>query len=46
MFYCGFSMSAWGEFAFILATASYSTETISKESYSSIFNGAKQSVSN
>eukprot|EP01083_Nonionella_stella_P290510 988465_1 len=32
----GFSMSAWGEFAFIIATASFSEGTIDKESFSSV----------
>ena len=32
----GFSMSAWGEFAFIIATASYEEGTIDKESFSSV----------
>eukprot|EP01083_Nonionella_stella_P186239 681308_1 len=32
----GFSMSAWGEFAFILATASYAEGTIDQESFSAV----------
>ena len=32
----GFSMSAWGEFAFIIATASYEEGTIDKESFSAV----------
>lgn len=32
----GFSMSAWGEFAFILATASFAEGTIDKESFSAV----------
>eukprot|EP00484_Ammonia_sp_Unknown_P008699 CAMPEP_0197079908 /NCGR_PEP_ID=MMETSP1384-20130603/213862_1 /TAXON_ID=29189 /ORGANISM="Ammonia sp." /LENGTH=773 /DNA_ID=CAMNT_0042518789 /DNA_START=52 /DNA_END=2373 /DNA_ORIENTATION=- len=35
-FTVGFSMSAWGEFAFILATASYAEGTIDKESFSAV----------
>jgi len=35
-FIVGFSMSAWGEFAFILATVSYSEGTIDKESFSAV----------
>merc|ERR1712038_1275201 len=35
-FIVGFSMSAWGEFAFILATVSYSEGTMDKESFSSV----------
>lgn len=35
-FIVGFSMSAWGEFAFILATASYAEGTIDKESFSAV----------
>ena len=35
-FTIAFSMSAWGEFAFILATASYGTGTMDKDSYSSV----------
>merc|ERR1719277_2204166 len=33
-FTVGWSMAAWGEFAFILATASYAEGTIDKESFS------------
>jgi len=32
----GFSMSAWGEFAFILATASYAAGTLDDESFASV----------
>ena len=32
----GFSMSAWGEFAFIIATASYEDGTINEESFSAV----------
>merc|ERR1711994_48603 len=32
----GFSMSAWGEFAFILATASYAAGTLDQESFSAV----------
>lgn len=39
-----FSMSAWGEFAFILATASYGTGTMSHESYSSVLMAVLLSV--
>merc|ERR1712038_1972463 len=35
-FIVGFSMSAWGEFAFILATVSYSEGTMDKECFSSV----------
>merc|ERR1719411_791878 len=35
-FIVGFSMSAWGEFAFILATVSYSEGTMDKESFSAV----------
>jgi len=35
-FTVGWSMSAWGEFAFILATASYAEGTIDKESFSAV----------
>jgi len=35
-FTIAFSMSAWGEFAFILATASFSTGTIDKQNYSAV----------
>merc|ERR1719464_2095523 len=35
-FIVGFSMSAWGEFAFILATASYGAGTMDKESFSAV----------
>ena len=35
-FSIGFSMSAWGEFAFIIATASYEDGTISQEMFSSV----------
>merc|ERR1712087_691553 len=32
----GFSMSAWGEFAFILATASYASGTLDDESFAAV----------
>ena len=35
-FIVGFSMSAWGEFAFILATTSYAEGTMDKESFSAV----------
>ena len=35
-FIVGFSMSAWGEFAFILATVSYSEGQMDKESFSAV----------
>ena len=35
-FTIGFSMSAWGEFAFIIATASYEEETIDQEAFSAV----------
>jgi len=35
-FTVGWSMAAWGEFAFILATASYAEGTIDKESFSAV----------
>ena len=35
-FTIGFSMSAWGEFAFILATASFAVGAFDKESFSSV----------
>merc|ERR1719411_1703841 len=35
-FIVGFSMSAWGEFAFILATASYGAGQMDKESFSAV----------
>eukprot|EP00484_Ammonia_sp_Unknown_P000784 CAMPEP_0197021680 /NCGR_PEP_ID=MMETSP1384-20130603/2627_1 /TAXON_ID=29189 /ORGANISM="Ammonia sp." /LENGTH=1130 /DNA_ID=CAMNT_0042449567 /DNA_START=117 /DNA_END=3509 /DNA_ORIENTATION=- len=43
-FTIAFSMSAWGEFAFILATASYSTGTMDKDSYSSVLMAVLLSV--
>eukprot|EP01084_Bolivina_argentea_P179029 309382_1 len=43
-FTIGFSMSAWGEFAFILAAASYSMDSIDKQSYSSILMAVLLSV--
>ncbi len=35
-FIVGFSMSAWGEFAFILATASFAAGSIDQESFSAV----------
>jgi len=35
-FIVGYSMSAWGEFAFILATTSYAEGTMDKESFSAV----------
>ena len=43
-FTIAFSMSAWGEFAFILATASYTSGTMDKDSYSSVLMAVLLSV--
>eukprot|EP01084_Bolivina_argentea_P314685 545059_1 len=43
-FTIGFSMSAWGEFAFILATASFQSGTLDKDSYSSVLMAVLLSV--
>jgi len=43
-FTIAFSMSAWGEFAFILATASYSAGSMDKDSYSSVLMAVLLSV--
>jgi len=43
-FTISFSMSAWGEFAFILATASHGTGAMSDESYSSVLMAVLLSV--
>jgi Kef-type K+ transport system membrane component KefB len=43
-FTIGFSMSAWGEFAFILATSSYADGTIDKTSFAAVLLAVLMSV--